>query len=173
MGQPPFYVRKETTLKRYFLMSIMTIFIASAVAASPRGGRIADLLYANSFYGLAHPLPQLPLTPYALSTSGTKKKRGEEIVIGTLGNALVPGFGSLLIGDPKAPALFTGYGLSLLAVTLGIEVIALGSVGHQQPAFNVLPWEILSGVGLSAAAFFYIWGIFSPIHYVRHNGELK
>ena len=159
-------------MKRTIVIGVL-VLLGGSVAASPTGGRMADLLYANSLYGISNPLPSPALTPYALSVRQIRRQKREDITVGILGNMLVPGLGSAIIGDPNAKVLVAGYGISILAAVLGVEVIALGSIGHQQSAINPLPWEILSGVGLGSATFFYVWGLFSPAHYVRRKDYSK
>lgn len=160
-------------MKRTVLIGILVLATAGIAQASPTGGDMADLLYANSLYGISYPLPSPALTPYALTARQLRREKRGDITVGILGNMLVPGLGSAIIGDPNAKALVAGYGISILAAVVGVEVVALGSIGHQQSAINPLPWEIMSGVGLGSATIFYIWGLFSPAHYVRRKNYSK
>ncbi len=161
-------------MKRALSIGMLLLIAAGAAsAASARSGRMADFLYANSLYGISNPLPSPGLTPFALTALQIRRQKREDTTVGILGNMLVPGLGSAIIGDPNAKVLVAGYGLSILAAVIGVEVIALGSIGHQQSPINPLPWEILSGVGLGSATTFYIWGLFSPAHYVRGKDYSK
>lgn len=161
-------------MKSAFLIAFGFAVLAGSAAAAPAGGRIANTLYANSLYGIAHPLPatSAALTPYALTPSQKRQER-REIAAGVVGNLLRPGTGSRAIGDPHAPWITTGFYASLSVFALSFAAFVFGAMSDSPPPYNVTPFGIAAGVAGASAVGFYIWGITSPINYVHRRDRSR
>lgn len=168
-------------MKRVFLIIVGLAMVVGYASASPKGGELANYLYANSLYGIANPLPQTagPLaaepavTPYAMSSSQVKATRTKDLTMGILGNIFIPGLGSALIGDHNALWIFGGYAASVVAISVGaIGATASAASALSTPtasAPNLTLWYIIMGIGSVGALGFEGWGIYSPIHYVNQK----
>lgn len=158
-------------MKRVILLVFAGAIVAGSAAASPQGGQMADLLYANSIYGLRHPLPDI--TPFALTGSEIKHKKASDLVVGVLGNAIIPGLGSTIIGDRYGVPIIIGYTLSAAVALTGFGIGALGALNDSGALPGTTTWFKVGVGGGIAAALFWIWGIYSPIHYVNHKDYSK
>lgn len=157
-------------MKRLFLVVFGIAALTTTGSAAPTGGRLANYLYANSLYGIAHPLPATAeaLTPYAL-TPLQKQKPDTVIGIGVMGNMLAPGFGSMAIGDPHGPWIAVGFYGSLVVFLSSFVVAVLGALSDSTPPYNPEPFGVTALVAGASSVGFYVWGIVSPINFVHHH----
>ena len=154
---------KRCTLLLLFLMA------AGSAAASSTGGPAANLLYANSLYGFLHPIPTQALTPYALSSTQVKSRRRRDGTVGVLGNLLVPGLGSAVIGDRLGVWDAIAYWGSLSIGLAAITIEALAHFDNPNPQINTTALNVTAGISFGFAGVFYLLDLISPIHYARHR----
>lgn len=152
------------------LVAALLLIGAGMAYGKAQGGPIADTLYSNSLYGMAYPLTngfRFPVN-YALTNRAFMKRQSHDGRVGTTLNAIIPGLGSAVIGDPHAGWIGLGFYGSLL-VAFGSLVAEFGTginagfSGSSPPKTPLLVMYASMGSLIG----FYIWGLFSPQHYVE------
>ncbi len=166
------YKRLEGTMKKV-LIPLLLVISATFVCAG-ESQSLFDLYWNTTLVPVDYSfLSQVSfLEPLSDSTSREiERDRKTDRLIGVLVNLLIPGLGSLIIGDTKSGIIsMVGYYLSVAVGFGGYFVYyPMAETAGTYPGLAMQNGIIISGFGLLGMVVFTIYGIASPFTYVKNK----